>query len=90
MSAANFEAFLARLYVDSEARGRFLADPHGETQTADLTEEEREALVHIDRDGLEFAAQSVARKRMTKGPPHGEGSWLTHWWQLIRANAVFI
>lgn len=67
MSAANFEAFLARLYVDAEARSRFLADPHRETQNAGLAEEERAALLAIDRDGLEFAARSFSQKRTTQG-----------------------
>jgi hypothetical protein len=86
MSAENFEAFLARLYVDPEARARFLADPHSETQTMGLTAEECEALRNIDRDGLEFAARSFARKRMPKGPQHDKGSCMKHWWQLFRAR----
>jgi len=86
MSAENFEAFLARIYVDPDARARFLADPYGEAQKAGLTEEECEALVNIDRVGLEFAAQSFARKRMTQGPHHCKGSWLKHWSQVIRAR----
>jgi hypothetical protein len=86
MSAANFEAFFAGIDVDPEARARFLADPHGEAQKAGLTEEECEALVNIDRVGLEFAAQSFARKRTTQEPHHGKGSWLKHWSQFVHAR----
>ena len=86
MSAGNFEAFLARIYVDPDARARFLADPHSEAQKAGLTEVEREALVNIDRVGLEFAAQSFARKRMTRGLHHCKGSLLKYWSQVIRAR----
>ena len=63
MSAAAFEAFLARLYVDGGARARFLADPSGETKRAGLTAAECRALEAIDRVGLELAAASYDRKR---------------------------
>jgi len=63
MSAAAFEAFLARLYVDADARARFLADPGGETERAGLTPAECSALAAIDRVGLELAAASYDRKR---------------------------
>ena len=61
-----FEGFLARIYVDAEARHRFLADPHGEATRAGLTREESEALAAIDRTGLELAARSYERKRIQK------------------------
>jgi len=66
MSAAAFEAFLARLYVDAAARARFLADPRGETERAGLTPAECRALEAIDRVGLELAAASYHRKRATR------------------------
>jgi hypothetical protein len=84
MSAADFEAFLARIYVDPEARAQFLADPRGEAQKAGLTEEECEALVNIDRVGLDFAATSFARKRTTREPHHGKRSWVKHWLEFVR------
>ena len=56
------EAFLARLYVDAEWRGRFLADPRGQCTGAGLSPDEIEALVDIDRVGLALAADSYARK----------------------------
>jgi hypothetical protein len=63
MSTARFETFLARIYVDAEARTRFLADPRGEAMRAGLAEQEVTALEKIDRVGLELAAQSLQHKR---------------------------
>jgi hypothetical protein len=63
MSAVKFEAFLAKLYVDDEARSRFLADPLREALRAGLTEDDCAALEKIDWIGLELAADSFARKR---------------------------
>jgi hypothetical protein len=63
MSATTFESFLARIYIDTQARVRFLADPYGEAAKAGLTAEECAALAQIDRVGLELAADSFARKR---------------------------
>lgn len=58
-----FESFVARLYVDSNARMRFLADPGGEATRAGLSSGEVAALTRIDRIGLELAAASFAQKR---------------------------
>ena len=58
-----FESFVARLYVDSNARIRFLADPGGEATRAGLSSGEVAALTRIDRVGLELAAASFAQKR---------------------------
>jgi len=58
-----FEAFLAKIYVDSEARNRFLLDPEQESRRAGLSEAECEAICAIDRAGLEFASASFERKR---------------------------
>ena len=63
MSTARFEAFLAKIYVDAEARARFLADPRAEAARAQLTDDEIVALEKIDRAGLELTAQSLQRKR---------------------------
>ena len=86
MSATNFEAFLARIYVDPEVQARFLADPHGEAQKAGLTEEECEALANIDRVGLELAAKSFARKRTMRELHPGKGSWVKYWRQFVHAR----
>lgn len=58
-----FESFLARLYVDPDARARFLTDPTGEAAGAGLSSDEIAAARQIDRVGLELAAASFAHKR---------------------------
>ena len=63
MSASRVETFLARLYVDETARGRFLADPQGEAMKAGLTAKEIEAVAKIDRVGLDLFTRSLERKR---------------------------
>jgi hypothetical protein len=78
MSAQKFEAFLAKLYVDDQARSRFLADPRRETLNAGLTENECAALEKIDLVGLKLAAASFARKRASH-PPKKAVSKLTRW-----------
>jgi hypothetical protein len=59
----SFEEFLARLYLDETFRARFLADPRAEATRAGFNADEIDALVHIDRVGLELAANSLAAKR---------------------------
>lgn len=63
MNTAALEAFLARLYTDATLRERFLADPQAEAQHAGLGEQECQALLQIDRVGLELAVRSLTRKR---------------------------
>jgi hypothetical protein len=75
-----FEAFLARLYVDAEARAAFLADPRAAARG--LAPDEVAALERIDRVGLELAADSFAHKRAAKAAharprrPSLVGRWL--------------
>ena len=78
MSAQKFEAFLAKLYVDNQARSRFLSDSRREALAAGLTEADCAALDKIDWIGLELAADSFARKRATC-PPRKRISKLTRW-----------
>lgn len=63
MSASTLEAFLARIYVDAEARERFLSNPTVEALRAGLSDDEVEAVKQIDRVGLELFAASLERKR---------------------------
>ena len=63
MSVSNFEAFLARIYCDQQARASFLSDPAGEALRAGLSPDEIEAVKQIDRVGLELFAVSLERKR---------------------------
>lgn len=83
MSATSFESFLARIYIDTQARARFLADPYGEAAKAGLTAEECTALEQIDRVGLELAAESFARKRA--GRLRGRrNKGRSRWWNWFR------
>lgn len=68
MSARAFEALLARLYTDEQARRDFLTDPRGTAARAGLEPSEIDSLAAIDRVGLELSAESFARKRATRGP----------------------
>jgi hypothetical protein len=68
MSAHKLEVFLAKLYVDDQARSRFLADPRREALSAGLTAGDCAALENIDLVGLELAADSFARKRAACPP----------------------
>jgi hypothetical protein len=73
MSSPALEKFLATIYVDAEARARFLAAPREEAARAGLSEDQCRALESIDRVGLEMAARSFARKREKKPKSR-------HWW----------
>ena len=63
MSTSLLEAFLARIYVDAQARERFLSDPEAEASGAGLSHDEIEAVKQIDRVGLELFAVSLEQKR---------------------------
>jgi len=63
MNDSRLESFLARIYVDDDARARFLADPHGEAANAGLTPQQVADVVKIDREGLELLAESLKRKK---------------------------
>ncbi len=80
MSAQKLEAFLAKLYVEDNARSRFIADPRREASNAGLTEEDCAALEKIDVVGLELAAASFARKRAAQ-PQKRAASKLTRWFR---------
>jgi hypothetical protein len=66
MSTRALEAFLARLYTDAEVRREFLADPRGTAVRAQLEPAQIDALVAIDRVGLELAAASFEKKRAAR------------------------
>jgi hypothetical protein len=70
MSATLLEAFLARLYVDAEARSNFKANPRAEAKKAGLSDEQCTALEKLDWIGLEMAARSFAKKRLLKRRPN--------------------
>lgn len=64
--SARLESFLAKIYVDSKFRAKFLNDPIGEATKAGLNVAECKALEKIDREGLYLAAASFERKRQKK------------------------
>jgi hypothetical protein len=66
--SARLESFLARLHVDAEVRARFFQDPRKEAGAAGLTPSEIEAMVRVDRVGLEMAATSLAKKKRKQRP----------------------
>jgi hypothetical protein len=66
VSASIVEAFLARIYVDAQARARFLSNPTAEARAAGLSPEEVEAMKQIDQIGLELLALSLERKRQKR------------------------
>jgi len=76
MSAANLEIFLARLYTDARFREAFLSDPEGTAHAHKLDATQIEALRNIDRDGLEYASRSFARKRESHAHAAPRRSWL--------------
>jgi hypothetical protein len=66
MSSPLFEAFLAKIYVDAEARKEFLSDPFGEATRVGLSQEEAHALQNIDWVGLKLASRSFEKKRLRR------------------------
>lgn len=75
MSTAGVEAVLARLYTDAAFRARFLASPGRACVGLDLTDGELAQLAAIDRDGLELACASLARKRAAQPPARRAWPW---------------
>lgn len=63
MSAQALETILARLYVESGFRQRFLDDREDALAGFDLTPAEKEELSRIDRIGLVMASRSYEAKR---------------------------
>ena len=63
MSAQAFEVVLARLYSDGTAWQLFCAAPEQLLNRYELTGQERDALLSIERTGLEMAVKSYNRKR---------------------------
>lgn len=63
MTGPRFEAFLARLYTDEPTRRRFLEDPATVARASGLSEEEVQAALDIDREGLMLTAESFEKKR---------------------------
>jgi hypothetical protein len=73
MNTPALERLLAGIYVDAEARARFLAAPYEEAKRAGLSEDQCRALEAIDRVGLEMTAHSLSRKRARNSPKRQRG-----------------
>jgi len=82
MSAA-LETYLTRLYLDTDARRAFLADPHTAATKAGLDATDVAALEQIDRVGLELAAHSFAARRAT-APRRDRLARLVAWLRCLR------
>lgn len=72
-AGSRLEAFLARLYSDDALYRRFLDDAPDAARREGLTSAEAISVAAIDRDGLELARKSYARKRAGK-ERHTRGS----------------
>jgi len=70
VSTSLLEAFLARIYVDAQARERFLSEPAAEALKAGLSDDEIEAVKQIDQVGLELFTVSLKRKRQRQYSKH--------------------
>ena len=57
------EFTLCRLYTDPLFRSQFLSDPKQALQNFDLTEDEKNSLLKIDKAGLLMASKSFFHKR---------------------------
>jgi uncharacterized protein len=60
---ARLERFLACLYTDDTMRMQFLSQPSLVTGLWGLSREQAQSVAAIDRDGLQLAAESFARKK---------------------------
>ena len=69
MSSPRFEAFLARLYSDTEFLNRFMHTPEEAGREAGLDAREQAAVAKIDRAGLLMAARSYELKRGARRTP---------------------
>jgi len=63
LSAQSFEVTLARLYTDPTFRNQFMTDPKSTLVNCNLTAEEQDDLMAIDRAGLLMASRSFLHKR---------------------------
>jgi hypothetical protein len=70
--SAALEAYLARLYLDADARRAFTTDPRAAASRAGLQRADVAALERIDRVGLELTARSPQAKHQS----HRRRGWL--------------
>ncbi len=70
VNSPRFEAFLASLYADADARERFITDPRGEAARAGVDAAQIEALAAMDFTGL--ASPRGASTRSVPGKRRGD------------------
>ena len=72
------QELLERLAEDPAFADRYFADPHAVLDTLDLPEEEREALVRLDRDAVGYLGVADALERpLAEEHPRRVPSWIT-------------
>jgi len=76
--SASLEAYLARLYLDADARRAFAADPRGAAARAGLDATDVTVLERVDHVGLELTARSLHAKRLVR-PRHWLRRLLDRW-----------
>ena len=82
MNNTTLESYLAVLYTDAATRNSFLADPAIVARNAGLSDADVEALVNIDRVGLQMAADSYAHKRAQHRVPRRKlRDLIEAWWK---------
>jgi hypothetical protein len=86
---ARLEAFLARLYVDSDARLDFLRDRARAAIAAGLTESECLAVAELDAGALELAARGFTHKRRAAQRIRSQRSRGNPWCWFRRALSRF-
>ncbi len=81
MNNTTLESYLAVLYTDAAARDSFLGGPAIVARNAGLSDADVEALVNIDRVGLQMAADSYAHKRANhRLPKKSLRESIEAWW----------
>ena len=80
MSSPALEAYLAVLYTDDTKRHAFLQEPQAQALLHGLSQEEADAMVAIDRVGLQMAAASFQHKRAAHA---GHARPRQNWWRRL-------
>lgn len=76
MNSEKIEYFLAQLYTDERLLKFFLENPTKTLLNHDLSDEEKDALQKIDREGLQMAAKSYMSKRKKRQHPKSTNNFL--------------
>ena len=88
LSAQSFEIALARLYTDPKFRSQFIADPKSVLVNCDLTFEEKNDLLAIDKAGLLMASHSFFHKRKKRVTRRANISFISRMVSLVRKTTL--